>query len=107
MDLALNIQIAKDYKNKAQIARVITENWVKENSYCPQCGRSHLTHFDNNKPVADFYCKACLEQYELKSKSSSKISHKIVNGAYEFVISHQFRIFIIIESTSDLFFQNP
>jgi len=82
MNLNLDLNIAKNYKSNSQIARIITENWVKMNSFCPNCGREHLNEFENNKPVADFYCKTCLEEYELKSKNSKTLSKKIVDGAY-------------------------
>ena len=69
MNLNFNTIKAKGYSNNSQIARVLTEDWVKNNSYCPNCGEIQLTEFDNNKPVADFYCNTCFEQYELKSKN--------------------------------------
>lgn len=54
---------------------------MSENMYCPCCGNIVLKKFENNKPVADFYCEKCKEQYELKS-SGKKIENKIVDGAY-------------------------
>jgi type II restriction enzyme len=86
MNLSFNTNKASSYTNKSQIARVLTENWVKTNSYCPNCGEVHLKEFENNKPVADFYCKSCSEQFELKSKIGIKIGNKIVNGAYSTMI---------------------
>jgi type II restriction enzyme len=86
MNLKLNINRAVNYTNKSQIARVLTEDWVKNNSYCPNCGAQNLEEFENNKPVADFYCKSCTEQFELKSKNSSRISNKILDGAYHTMI---------------------
>lgn len=44
-----------------------------------------INHFPNNAPVADFYCPACNNQYELKSKSGS-IKRKINDGAYHTMI---------------------
>jgi len=84
----LNFDTCKgiNYTNNSQIARVLTEDWVKTNSYCPCCGETYLTEFENNKPVADFYCKTCLEQFELKSKNAKKIGNKIVDGAYSTMI---------------------
>ncbi len=86
MNLAFNINKAKDYKSKSQIARVLTEDWVKSNSYCPNCGELKLQEFENNKPVADFYCKKCNDEFELKSKQSNSIQKKIVDGAYSSMI---------------------
>lgn len=62
MNLNLNIKLAKNYHNKSQIIRVVSENWVKENAYCPNCGNS-LVKFKNNKPVADFLCEKCKEEF--------------------------------------------
>ncbi|MDQ6991489.1 MAG: DpnI domain-containing protein [Mariprofundaceae bacterium] len=87
MNLCFDIDIAKDYTNKSQISRVLTEYWVKINGYCPNCGELHLKEFENNRPVADFYCKSCSEQYELKSKNGIKLGNKIVDGAYTTMIN--------------------
>ena len=86
MNLSFDTYLANNYTNKSQIARVLTENWVKSNSYCPNCGKSHLNEFENNKPVADFYCSKCTEQFELKSKNAIKVGNKIVDGAYSTMI---------------------
>lgn len=81
MDLSFNLKLAEDYKSNSQIARILTENWVLNNSYCPSCGDKSLNEFENNKPVADFYCKNCSEEFELKSKKG-KFSNTIADGAY-------------------------
>lgn len=85
MDLNFNKALADGYSNNSQIARVLTEDWVKLNSYCPSCGEKPLNDFANNKPVADFYCGKCSEEFELKSKSG-KFSTTITDGAYETMI---------------------
>ena len=85
MDLNLNIELAKGYSSNSQIARVLTETWVKLNSYCPSCGEKPLNDFENNRPVADFYCTKCMEEFELKSKSG-KFSNTITDGAYDTMI---------------------
>lgn len=86
MNLSFNTKIASSYNSNSQIARILTEDWVKTNSYCPNCGVSYLNEFENNKPVADFYCASCSEQYELKSKNGINIGNKIVDGAYSTMI---------------------
>lgn len=86
MNLTLNTYLAGNYTNNSQIARVLTEDWVKNNSFCPNCGEIQLNEFKNNKPVADFYCKSCSEQFELKSKNATKVGNKIVDGAYSTMI---------------------
>lgn len=85
MNLKLNPELAQGYKNSSQIARVLTEFWVHDNIFCPNCGQTPLNNYENNRPVADFYCLECREEFELKSKSG-KFSSKIVDGAYSTMI---------------------
>lgn len=85
MNLAFNTKLATGYVSNSQIARVLTENWVLANSYCPSCGDLPLSEFENNRPVADFYCKKCSEEFELKSKKG-KLSGVIADGAYTTMI---------------------
>jgi len=77
-------QALLDYKSNSKKIRVVTENWAKLNSYCPQCGNG-LANYPNNKPVADLFCSVCLEDYELKSKKEC-LGSKIVDGAYRTMI---------------------
>jgi len=97
MDLFFDLSLMRDYNNKSQIARVLTENWVSRNAYCPNCG-NELTEFENNRPVADFFCENCKEEFELKSKKANKIGKKIVDGAYSTMIER------ITSDTSPNFF---
>ncbi len=85
MNLKLNFQIADSYSSSSQIVRVLTENWVKENSYCPNCGNESVNEYPNNQPVADFFCAFCNEDFELKSKNG-KLGKKITDGAYSTMI---------------------
>lgn len=80
MNSKLNFDIACNYKSASQIARVVTEDWVAREGYCPQCG-NNLSTLPNNSPVADFMCINCSEEYELKSKKDA-MGRKIVDGAY-------------------------
>ena len=80
MQLNLNIVLASQYKSQSQAVRVMTEDWVKKEIFCPNCG-NFVNDFENNKPVADFYCANCSEEYELKSKKDN-LGKKIVDGAY-------------------------
>ena len=77
MNLAFDNNIIETYHSRTQIARVLTENWVNENMYCPRCGNSHIKHFENNRPVADFYCPTC---------NNGTLGHKINDGAYSTMI---------------------
>jgi type II restriction enzyme len=80
MELILPLEVAKKYSSPSQQIRVMTEFWVSSSIFCPNCG-SQLSGFENNAPVADFYCKNCREEYELKSKGGA-LGKKIVDGAY-------------------------
>lgn len=88
MDLHFNTNIAIGYKSGSQISRVITEDWIARNMFCPVCGAPVLGHYKANKPVADFYCDDCKSDFELKSKRSKTavIGHKIADGAYRTMI---------------------
>jgi len=85
MNLNFNTKLADGYSSNSQIARILTENWVKENSYCPCCGNLPLNEFENNRPVADFYCISCSEEFELKSKNGN-LTNTITDGAYSTMI---------------------
>lgn len=85
MTADFNLKLANSYKNNSQIARVLTEDWVLRNSYCPNCGKTHLNKFENNRPAADFFCSYCKEEFELKSKKG-KLPNKITDGAYSTMI---------------------
>lgn len=85
MKLNFDDSIIGDYHSASQIARVMTERWALENMYCPRCGNIHIEHFQNNRPVADFFCPVCKNQYELKSKNGS-LGRKVNDGAYETMI---------------------
>lgn len=56
MDTCLDMSLAAAYTSHSQRARVVTEDWVERNMYCPRCGSGHLEHLKANRPVADFAC---------------------------------------------------
>ena len=85
MNLILDNSIVENYHSSTQIARVLTENWVTQNMYCPRCGNLKIKHFENNRPVADFFCPSCNNEYELKSKIGA-LGQKINDGAYSTMI---------------------
>jgi type II restriction enzyme len=88
MNLNFNLEIATKYHSSTQRARVLTEDWVGRNMYCPICGRPMIHHYENNRPVADFFCD-CGSQFELKSKSSKdgSLGNKVADGEYQTMIS--------------------
>ena len=81
IDLHFNQGLATGYHSGSQISRVVTEDWVARNMFCPICGAPVLGHYEANKPVADFFCDDCKSDFELKSKESKKavIGHKIAD----------------------------
>jgi len=81
MKLTFDLQFANTYTSQSQKARVLTEQWVDESIFCPNCGRLKIDKYPNNQPVADFFCSNCKEDYELKSKQDN-IGTKILDGAY-------------------------
>jgi uncharacterized protein YlaI len=54
---------------------------VKDWVYCPNCGHRTISQYPANRPVADFFCPTCQEQYELKSKKGH-FGASVVDGAY-------------------------
>ena len=83
-DLNFDLSLVSKYHATSQKIRILTENWLEIHSYCPCCGNS-IVHYENNRPVADFYCKECQEDFELKSKQN-RLSSKIIDGAYQTMI---------------------
>ncbi len=100
MSMQLDMSIVQHYKSNSQKIRVITENWVGENIYCPYCGCNKLIPFENNRPVSDFYCETCKNEYELKSKGG-KLGNKISDGAYNSMLGR-----ITSNSNPNLFVMN-
>jgi type II restriction enzyme len=70
------------YTSGSQNARAWTERWVRDWVYCPNCGSPKINPFPNNSPVADFFCAACNEEYELKSQKST-FGDKVLDGAFQ------------------------
>lgn len=82
MNLNFDRRKIESYKSPSQKVRVLTEDWVNKEAYCPNCGNARLNKYSNNKPVADFFCGSCEEDFELKSKKDS-LGSKIVDGGYK------------------------
>jgi len=69
------------FDSPSQSARIWTERWIRDWAFCPNCGNAKLTQFESNRPLADFSCTSCKEEYELKSKKG-KFGAKVVDGAF-------------------------
>ncbi len=86
MDLHLfNESIFRRYKSNSQRIRRLSEDWFEEQMYCPACKCDNLESFQNNTPVADFYCPKCMSQFQLKSQSNP-FGNRILDGAYSKMI---------------------
>lgn len=81
MRLAFDEHLASRYKSASQRARILTEHWVYQWAFCPNCGHLSVDKYGNNQPVADFFCSVCQENYELKSKQHG-VGAKIIDGSY-------------------------
>lgn len=84
MQLEFDTAFSARYTSKSQRARVLTEHWARSNGFCPVCGLTPSS-YANNQPVADLYCSACQEDFELKSQGRP-ISGKIADGAYSTMV---------------------
>lgn len=89
MNLRFNTSLSEGYKSPAQIARILTEDWLERNMYCPICGAVSIKRAEKNAPVKDFICENCKSQYELKSKkeNTDKYTTKVNDGAYRTMIN--------------------
>lgn len=110
MHLTLNSQLANDYTSASQKIRILTEAWVAKSIYCPNCGHIDINQYPNNRPVADFFCINCNEDYELKSKKDT-VGTKIVDGAYSTMIqrlksSNNPNFFVLNYAQSDYSIKN-
>lgn len=85
LSLCFNRALAERYKSPSQKARSLTEDWVNRQGYCPSCGTPNFVKIENNKPVADFLCAKCQEEFELKSNKHD-FKTKVVDGAYDAMI---------------------
>lgn len=70
------------------MARVLTEDWLARNMYCPICGEISISRAEPNAPVKDYVCNHCKSQYELKSKrvNSDEYKAKVNDGVYRTMI---------------------
>lgn len=99
MQLVFDRVFDKNYTSSSQQIRIQSERWVDQFIYCPNCG-NEIDQYPNNKPVADYVCTACLEEYELKSKNG-KPGRKIVDGQYDTMIER-----LMSQDNPNFFFLN-
>jgi len=82
LDIHLNPDLGRGYKNPSQRVKAITEGWGKENLYCAACDNDAVAQERPGKPVIDFTCGNCSERYQLKSRSYP-FSGQVRDAAYE------------------------
>ena len=89
MNLRFDTSLAEGYKSPSQIARVLTEDWLARNMYCPICGEVSIRRAEPNAPVKDYICEKCKAQYELKSQKSDseRFQTTVQDGVYRTMIS--------------------
>ncbi len=93
----MNVGFAEGYTSPSQRIRVISENWLAKNGYCPTCGQN-LKAAKVNARVFDFECVSCAHEFELKSQRAIKTVSKINDGAYSSMMER------IIDTKSPHFF---
>lgn len=81
MHLELPNHLAEGYRSNSQIARRVTEGWVREHLYCPSCDHSRLDELPPSHPVSDFVCHKCDAGYQLKA-SAKRIGRTVSDGAW-------------------------
>lgn len=69
------------FRGPTQNARVLTEGWVADHLFCPNCGEARLKQNPPNRPAADFVCRTCDEDFELKGKRG-RLGGKVLDGAF-------------------------
>ena len=69
------------FESASQNARVWTEQWAHAWLFCPNCGAPKLERFEGNRPVADFWCGTCAEEFELKSQKG-RFGRRVADGAF-------------------------
>lgn len=69
------------FDSPSQNARVWTEGWVARSLFCPNCGAATISQFPANRKVADFECRSCSEEFELKAHRG-RFGAKVMDGEY-------------------------
>ncbi|MFH1642335.1 MAG: DpnI domain-containing protein [Nanoarchaeota archaeon] len=95
-----NQEVLENYKSNSQRARVLSENWFSSEMYCPCCLNENITQYPNNEKVKDFFCKKCINEFQLKS-SSKKFGKRIVDGEFITMMDS-----ISINKTPNFFFMH-
>lgn len=74
------------WKSQSRISGYAGEMWALENLKCPLCEtKNSLKDYKNNKPVRDFYCDSCGEDFQIKASKSFSVKdgETITSSAFE------------------------
>lgn len=82
MDLRLDWKVGEGYRSPAQLAKVLSQDWVAREAYCLSCGGVPLSPTPENTKALDFRCDACREPYELKA-SRRPFGNRVLDGEYQ------------------------
>lgn len=80
-DLGFGEDAQIPFVGPTQRARFWTEGWVARSMFCPNCGAEKISQFPANRQLADFECRNCKEEYELKAQKIH-FRAKVLDGAY-------------------------
>jgi type II restriction enzyme len=81
MQIDLDPDLGRGYKNPSQRVKAITEGWGRENLYCVACDSDAVAAERPGRPVIDFTCEECSEHYQLKSRGYP-FSGQVRDAAY-------------------------
>lgn len=104
-----NKDVFDNYKSNSQRIRVMTEQWMGANMFCPVCSNNRIAKLPNNTPISDFSCPNCSQQFQLKSQKAN-FGNKINDGAYKIMINsilnNQRPNFLLMNYEPDYFINN-
>ncbi len=104
-----NQNVFDNYKSNSQRIRVMTEQWMNANMFCPVCSNNRIAKLPNNTPISDFSCPNCSQQFQLKSQKAD-FGNKITDGAYRMMINsilnNQRPNFLLMNYGLDYFINN-
>jgi len=70
LHLSLDADLLGMYPSGRQSARLLTESWIENNLYCPNCLEPRLEREQVNTPLTDFRCvnRSCGQTFQLKAQ---------------------------------------
>ncbi len=73
--------VFEQYKSNSQIARVLSENWVSSEMYCPCCLNVRIDTCPPNQKAIDFFCPNCSNKFQLKS-TNKIFTKRVLDGEF-------------------------